>query len=103
MGGEFGGKMDNVYVWLNPCAIHLKLSQYCLIIGYTPRQNIEKINITSNKTCNILSEYSQIQFNQERTQSKLKWRDKLKNNWSIYIKGVQVTKGKERPRGCDRL
>ena len=103
MGGEFGGKMDDVYVWLSPCAIHLRLPQYYLIIGYTPRQNIEKINVTSNKTCNILSEYSQIQFNQESTQSKLKWRDKLKNNWSMYIKGVQVTQGKDTPRGRDRL
>ena len=68
------------------------------------RQNkmLKKL-ITSNKTCNILSEYSQTQFNQESTQSKLKWRDKLKNNWSKYIKGVQVTKGKEKPRSHDRL
>ena len=68
------------------------------------RQNkmLKKL-ITSNKTCNILSEYSQTQFNQESTQSKLKWRDKLKNNWSKYIKAVQVTKGKEKPRSHDRL
>ena len=67
------------------------------------KYDVDKINITSNKTCNILSEYSQIHFNQESTQSKLKWRDKLKNYWSIYIKVVKVTKGKERPRDGDRL
>ena len=28
MGGEFGGRID-VYVWLSPYTIYLKLSQYC--------------------------------------------------------------------------
>ena len=28
-----------VYVWLSPFAVHLKLSQHCLLIGYTPIQN----------------------------------------------------------------
>ena len=27
MGGEFGGEWIHVYVWLNPLAVHLKLSQ----------------------------------------------------------------------------
>ena len=30
---------DNLYVWLNPFALHLKLSQHCLLIGFTPIQN----------------------------------------------------------------
>ena len=47
MGGEFGGKWIYVYVWLSPCVIHLKLSQYCLIICYTPRQNKMLIKLTS--------------------------------------------------------
>jgi len=29
MGGEFGGEWIHEYVWLNPFAIHLKLSQHC--------------------------------------------------------------------------
>ena len=35
MGGEFGGERIHVYVWLSPLAVHLKLSQHCLLIGYT--------------------------------------------------------------------
>ena len=26
----------HVYVWLSPFVIHLKLSQHCLLINYTP-------------------------------------------------------------------
>ena len=26
MGGEFGGEWIHVYIWMSPCAIHLKLS-----------------------------------------------------------------------------
>ena len=29
MGGGFGGEWICVYVWLNPFAVHLKLSQHC--------------------------------------------------------------------------
>ena len=29
MGGEFGGEWIHVYVWLNPLAVNLKLSQHC--------------------------------------------------------------------------
>ena len=29
----------HVYVWLSPFAVHLKPSQHCLLIGYTPIQN----------------------------------------------------------------
>ena len=39
MGGEFGGEWIHVYVCLSPFAIHLKLSQHCLLIDYTPIQN----------------------------------------------------------------
>jgi len=38
MGGKFGGEWIQVYVWLSPSAIHLKLSHY-LLISYTPTQN----------------------------------------------------------------
>ena len=42
MGVEFGGEWIHVYVWLSPFAIHLKLPQHCLLIGYTPIQNFLK-------------------------------------------------------------
>ena len=34
MGGEFGGEWIHVYVWLSLFAVHLKLSQHCLLIDY---------------------------------------------------------------------
>ena len=34
MWGEFGGEWIHVYGWLSPFTVHLKLSQYCLLIGY---------------------------------------------------------------------
>ena len=37
--GGLGGEWTHVYVWLSPFAVHLKLSQYCLLICYTPVQN----------------------------------------------------------------
>ena len=39
MGRELGGEQIHVYVWLSPVAVHLKLSQCCLLIGCTPIQN----------------------------------------------------------------
>lgn len=37
LGGKgVGGEWVLVYVWLRPFADHLKLSQYCLLIGCTP-------------------------------------------------------------------
>ena len=38
MGGQFGGECM-CYVWLSPFAVHLKLSQHCLLSNYTPTQN----------------------------------------------------------------
>ena len=38
-GGESGGEWLHVYVWLNAIAVHLKLSQRCLLISYIPIQN----------------------------------------------------------------
>ena len=35
MGVEFGGEWIRVNVWLSGFAVHLKLSQRCLLIGYT--------------------------------------------------------------------
>ena len=29
MGGAFGGKRIDAYVWLSPFALHLELSQHC--------------------------------------------------------------------------
>lgn len=28
VGGELGEEWINVYIWLSPCAVHLKLSQH---------------------------------------------------------------------------
>ena len=43
MGREFGGEWIPVciyiYIWLSPFAVHVKLSQHCLLIGYAPVQN----------------------------------------------------------------
>ena len=42
-----------VYVWLNPFAVHLKLSQH--LIGYTPIQNkkFKLKKIILNPLCNV--------------------------------------------------
>ena len=42
MEGEFGGQWIHVYVWLSPFTFHLKISQHCLLIGYTPTQKVKK-------------------------------------------------------------
>jgi len=34
MGAGFGGEWIHAYVWLNSFAVHLELSQHCLLIGY---------------------------------------------------------------------
>ena len=40
--GSIWGRMDTyIYIWLSPFDIHLKLSQHCLLIGYTPIQKIK--------------------------------------------------------------
>ena len=43
MGGEFEGKWMDVYVWLSPFAVHLKLLQHCssitTLISYMPIEN----------------------------------------------------------------
>ena len=39
MREEFWGEWIHLYVWLSPFTILLKLSQHCLLIGYTPVQN----------------------------------------------------------------
>ena len=39
MGGEFGREWIHVHIQLSPFAVHLKLSQRCLLIGYTLIQN----------------------------------------------------------------
>ena len=43
MGEEVGGEWIHIYVWLSPFDIHLKLSQHCLLIGYTPVQKIKRL------------------------------------------------------------
>ena len=41
MGEAFGGEWIHVYIYmlLSPFTVHLKLSQHCLLIGYTSKQN----------------------------------------------------------------
>ena len=39
VGEEFGGEWLHVYVWLSLFAVHLKLSQHCLLIGYALIEN----------------------------------------------------------------
>ena len=38
-GWEFGGEWIQVCVWPSPFTVHLKPSQCCLLISYTPMQN----------------------------------------------------------------
>ena len=39
-GWERGlGENGYMYIWLSPFTVHLKLSQYCVLISYTPVQN----------------------------------------------------------------
>ena len=38
MGAGFGGEEIHVHAWLSPFTVHLKLSQHCLLISYTPIQ-----------------------------------------------------------------
>ena len=51
MGGEFGGDWIHVYIQLNSFAIHRKLSQHCLLIGFIPIQN-KKLK----KKCLVISD-----------------------------------------------
>ena len=36
MGGEFGGEWIHLYIWMSPFALHLKLTQHCLLTGCIP-------------------------------------------------------------------
>ena len=42
MGGESGGARIHVFAWLSPFAMHLKLSQRCLLIDHAPIQSKKK-------------------------------------------------------------
>ena len=50
MGGEFRGEWVHVYIWLGSFAVHLKLSQHCMLVGYTPVQN-KKLKKKSGYMC----------------------------------------------------
>ena len=47
MEGEFGEEWIHVYVWLSPFAVHLKLSQHCLLA--IPRYKIKSLKINPIK------------------------------------------------------
>ena len=59
MGVEFGKEWIHVYVWLDSYAIYLKISQYCLLIGYIPIQN-KKLK---KKSPMSLSNHLQVSYN----------------------------------------
>ena len=53
IGGEFGGEWIQVYVWLSPFAVHLKLSQHSqLAILYCKNTNTFSVL----KTTHLLKE-----------------------------------------------
>ena len=52
MGGEFGGEWIHVCVWLSPFAVHLKLSQHCLLIGYTSIWASQVVLVVKNPPAN---------------------------------------------------
>ena len=54
-GGEFWGKWIHVYVWLRHFAVHLKLPQYCLLIGCTSIQNKKLKKILMESSLSIIS------------------------------------------------
>ena len=45
--GWKGSSGENVYIWQSSFAVHLKLSQHCLLTGYTP---IQKFFLKKNKS-----------------------------------------------------
>ena len=47
MVGGLGGKRIHAYVGMHPFSVHLKLSQHCLLIVYTPIQNKKFLKIPS--------------------------------------------------------
>ena len=53
-----------IHVWLCSFSVHPKLSQHCLLIGYTPIQN-KKFREEKNTAnfCNILLKYSPLKKN----------------------------------------
>ena len=59
MGEEFGEECLHVYVWLDSCTIYLKISQYCFLIGYIPKQN-KKLK---KKFPMSLSNYLEVSYN----------------------------------------
>ena len=52
-GGKLGGEWIHVYVWLSSFTVHLKPSQHCLSIGYTPMQN-KKVKKKKNEKTSFL-------------------------------------------------
>ena len=59
MGGESGGEWIHVNVWLSPFAVHLKLSQHCLLIGYTL---IQDKMLNNNNICKFMLERKVFNF-----------------------------------------
>ena len=45
-----------LYVWLSPFAVHLRLSQHCLLISYTPIQNKNFKKIRKKKRMGLISD-----------------------------------------------
>ena len=53
--GEFRREGIHLYLWLSPFAVHLKLSQHCLLTGYTPEKNKSLNNLKKRKKSCIKS------------------------------------------------
>ena len=53
--GEFRREGIHLYLWLSPFAVHLKLSQHCLLTGYTPVKNKSLNNLKKRKKSCIKS------------------------------------------------
>ena len=58
MGWGLGGGWIHVFVWLSPFPVHLKLSQHCLWIGYSPIELMEKSHESPLDSKEINPEYS---------------------------------------------
>ena len=56
MGAKFGGEWMYVYLWQSSFAAHLKLSELCLLIGYTPMQN-KKLKKKERKNKRMMGEF----------------------------------------------
>ena len=87
MGGELRGEWIHVYVWLSPFAVHLKLSQHCLLISYTSIQNKKFFKKNKSATLWELDWQKLSQRRKCRRQSLKPWLKPSQN----FLDGTQKT------------